>query len=55
MPKVSTCLWFGKDAENAVQLYVSLLSESSIDQIQRSPGMWPGGKAGDVILVTSSW
>ena len=52
MSKVSTCLWFGKDAEAAVRFYVSVLPGSSIGHIQRSPGRWPGGEAGDVILVT---
>ena len=51
MSKVSTCLWFAKDAERAVRFYVSLVSGSTIDHIQRSPGDWPGGKAGEVILV----
>ena len=51
MPKVSTCLWFGNDAEQAVRFYVSLVPGSGIGHIQRSPGDWPGGKAGDVILV----
>ena len=52
MSKVSTCLWFGKDAEAAVRFYVSVVPGSSIENIQRAPGMWPGGEAGDVILVT---
>ncbi|MGO8920020.1 MAG: VOC family protein [Stellaceae bacterium] len=52
MSKVSTCLWFGKDAEMAVRFYVSLVSGSSLEHIQRSPGIWPGGQAGDVIMVT---
>lgn len=52
MSKVSTCLWFGKDVEAAIRLYVSLVPGSSIDNIQRAPGAWPGGAAGDVILVT---
>lgn len=52
MSNVSTCLWFGKDAETAVRFYVSLVPSSSIKHIQRSPGAWPGGQAGDVILVT---
>ena len=51
MSKVSTCLWYGKDAEAAVRLYVSLVPGSSLKHIQRSPGIWPGGEAGDVILV----
>jgi predicted 3-demethylubiquinone-9 3-methyltransferase (glyoxalase superfamily) len=52
MSKVSTCLWFGNDAETAVRFYVALVPGSSLDNIQRSPGNWPGGKAGEVILVT---
>jgi predicted 3-demethylubiquinone-9 3-methyltransferase (glyoxalase superfamily) len=51
MSKISTCLWFGKDVEAAVRLYVSLVPGSSIERVQRSPGDWPGGKKGEVILV----
>lgn len=51
MSKVSTCLWFGRDAEAAVRFYVSLVPGSGLDHILRSPGAWPGGEAGDVILV----
>ncbi len=51
MSNVSTCLWYGKDAEPAVRFYVSLVSGSDIQHIQRSPATWPGGQAGDVILV----
>ena len=51
MSKVSTCLWFGKDVEAATRYYVSLVPGSSIQRIQRSPGPWPGGEAGDVIMV----
>ena len=52
MSTVSTCLWFDKDAEAAVRLYVSLVPDSSIKQIQRAPASWPGGAAGEVILVS---
>ncbi|MBI5165319.1 MAG: VOC family protein [Magnetospirillum sp.] len=51
MSNVKTCLWFGKDAEEAVRFYVSLVPGSGIENILRSPGDWPGGQAGDVILV----
>jgi predicted 3-demethylubiquinone-9 3-methyltransferase (glyoxalase superfamily) len=51
MSKVSTCLWFGKDAEAAVRFYVSLLPDSNLDHILRAPGNWPGGEVGDVILL----
>jgi predicted 3-demethylubiquinone-9 3-methyltransferase (glyoxalase superfamily) len=51
MSKASTCLWFGKDAEAAVRFYVSVIPDSGIDHILRSPAAWPGGEAGDVILI----
>ena len=52
MSKVSTCLWYGKDAETAARFYVSLVPGSSLTHIQRSPSIWPGGEASDVILVS---
>lgn len=51
MSKVRTCLWFEKDAEVATRFYVSLVPDSRIENIQRSPGNWPGGEVGDVIVV----
>jgi predicted 3-demethylubiquinone-9 3-methyltransferase (glyoxalase superfamily) len=51
MSKISTCLWFARDAEPAVRFYVSIVPDSGIDQILRAPSAWPGGAAGDVILV----
>ncbi|CAO4149065.1 hypothetical protein LPLAFNJD_LOCUS2858 [Methylorubrum aminovorans] len=51
MAHVSTCLWFGKDAEAAVRLYVSLVPDSRIVHVQPAPGPWPGGEAGEAILI----
>lgn len=51
MSRVSTCLWFQNDAEVAARFYVSLLPGSSLNHVLRSPGAWPGGEAGDVIVV----
>ena len=51
MSKVSTCLWFGKDAEEAVGVYVSLMPDSRVEHVQRSPGPWPGGDAGDALVI----
>lgn len=51
MDRVSTCLWFGNDAEAAVRFYVSIVPDSGIDHIQHSPAAWPGGEAGDVIVI----
>jgi predicted 3-demethylubiquinone-9 3-methyltransferase (glyoxalase superfamily) len=52
MAAVSTSLWFGKDAEAAVGFYVSLVPDSAIVTTQRSPAAWPGGEAGDVLLIS---
>ncbi len=51
MSNVSTCLWYEKDAEMAARFYVSLVPGSSLTHVLHSPGAWPGGEAGDVILV----
>ena len=49
--KVIPCLWFDKQAEEAVGFYVSLFPDSRINAVIRSPGDYPSGKAGDVLLV----
>jgi predicted 3-demethylubiquinone-9 3-methyltransferase (glyoxalase superfamily) len=51
MSKISPCLWFARDAEAAANFYVSLLPDSRIDRVQRSPIDNPSGKAGDVLVV----
>ncbi|KMO34522.1 3-demethylubiquinone-9 3-methyltransferase [Methylobacterium variabile] len=52
MTHVSTCLWFERDAEEAVRTYVALVPGSSLGPIMRAPGPWPGGEPGDAILVS---
>jgi predicted 3-demethylubiquinone-9 3-methyltransferase (glyoxalase superfamily) len=51
MSKIITCLWFGRDAEEAARLYASLIPNSSVDGVHRAPTDYPGGKAGDVLTV----
>jgi predicted 3-demethylubiquinone-9 3-methyltransferase (glyoxalase superfamily) len=51
MSKVITCLWFGKDAEEAAGIYTALLPNSRIDSVNRAPTDYPGGVAGDVLTV----
>lgn len=51
MDKISPCLWYDDEAEAAARLYVSLFPDSRIDQVTRSPADYPGGKAGDVLVV----
>jgi predicted 3-demethylubiquinone-9 3-methyltransferase (glyoxalase superfamily) len=49
--KVIPCLWFDKQAEEAVNFYVSLLPDSRVDSVVHSPGDYPSGQAGDVLVV----
>ncbi len=51
MSKIAPCLWFDGKAEEAAEFYVSLFSDSSIDQVSRAPGDNPSTAAGDVLLV----
>jgi predicted 3-demethylubiquinone-9 3-methyltransferase (glyoxalase superfamily) len=49
--KVSPCLWFDGQAEQAARYYVSLLPNSQIDRVVRSPADNPSGPAGMVLVV----
>jgi predicted 3-demethylubiquinone-9 3-methyltransferase (glyoxalase superfamily) len=51
MSKIAPCLWFADEAEEAAKFYVSLLPDSRIDKVQRSPIDTPSGKAGSVLVV----
>jgi predicted 3-demethylubiquinone-9 3-methyltransferase (glyoxalase superfamily) len=51
MSKVSPCLWFNGEAEEAAKLYVSLLPDSKIETVQRNIIDSPAGKAGSVLVV----
>ena len=49
--KITPCLWFNGDAEDAATFYVSLLPDSRIDRIFRAPCDTPSGPAGSVLMV----
>jgi len=51
MQKVTPCLWFDSQAEEAARFYVSLLPDSRIDRVNRSPADTPSGPAGMVLTV----
>jgi predicted 3-demethylubiquinone-9 3-methyltransferase (glyoxalase superfamily) len=51
MSKVSPCLWFDGEAEEAARLYVTLLPDSRVDHVQRNIVDGPGGNAGTVLVV----
>jgi predicted 3-demethylubiquinone-9 3-methyltransferase (glyoxalase superfamily) len=54
MSKISPCLWFDGEAEQAANLYVSLLPDSRIEAVQKNTVDGPAGKAGSVLVVQFS-
>src|SRR5437868_9354266 len=51
MQKITPFLSFDGQAEEAAQFYVSLLPDSRIDRVTRSPMDTPGGATGTVLIV----
>jgi predicted 3-demethylubiquinone-9 3-methyltransferase (glyoxalase superfamily) len=51
MSKITPCLWFDGDAEDAAKLYTSLFPDSRIDTVQRSPADNPSTPEGAVLTV----
>ena len=51
MSKITPCLWFDGEAEEAARFYVSLLPESRVDHVQKNVTDSPAGKAGSALVV----
>jgi predicted 3-demethylubiquinone-9 3-methyltransferase (glyoxalase superfamily) len=51
MSKITPCLWFDGEAEEAANFYVSLLPGSKIETMQKNSVDGPGGKAGTVLVA----
>jgi predicted 3-demethylubiquinone-9 3-methyltransferase (glyoxalase superfamily) len=51
MDKIRPCLWFDGVAEEAAQFYTSLIPDSRIESIDRSPADNPSGAKGTVLTV----
>ena len=51
MSDVTLCLWFDKTAEEAAYFYARTFPNSRVGAVQRAPGDFPSGKAGDVLVV----
>ncbi len=51
LSKISPCLWFANDGEEAAKLYTSVIPNSKIDHILRAPTDYPGGKKGSALVV----
>jgi len=51
MTRLYPCLWFDGNAEEAAGFYVTLLPDSHIDRLWRSPAETPSGPADMVLTV----
>jgi predicted 3-demethylubiquinone-9 3-methyltransferase (glyoxalase superfamily) len=51
MSKITPCLWFDSQAEEAAAFYTSIFPDSRIDQVNRAPGDTPSGPEGSVLTV----
>lgn len=51
MSRITPCLWFKDQAEEAANFYVATLPDSRIDAVHRAALDTPGPKVGDVLLV----
>ena len=51
MPKITPCLWFDGQAEEAAAFYTSLLPDSRIDKVHRSAADNPSMREGEVLTV----
>ena len=51
MSKVTPCLWFDGNAEEAANFYVTLLPDSRVDAVVRAPADNPSTPKGAVLLV----
>jgi predicted 3-demethylubiquinone-9 3-methyltransferase (glyoxalase superfamily) len=51
MDKLTTCIWYNYTAEEAANFYASLLPDSRVTRVQRTPADTPSQKAGEVIVV----
>jgi predicted 3-demethylubiquinone-9 3-methyltransferase (glyoxalase superfamily) len=51
MSKISPCLWFDGNAEEAAEFYTSLLPDSRIETVNRAAADTPSGPQGSVLTV----
>ena len=51
MGKVTLCLWYEGDAEEAANFYAATFPDSKVGAVHRAPGDYPAGKQGDALTV----
>lgn len=49
--KITPCLWFEANADDAVRFYTSVFPGSSIQNVHRAKADTPGNKEGDVLVI----
>ena len=50
-PKNTICLWYDGTAEEAANFYAKTFPDSHVTAVHRAPGDFPGGKAGQALVV----
>ena len=51
MQKITPCLWFDNEAEEAANFYVSIFPNSKITEVVHAPADTPSGPKGSLLLV----
>ena len=51
MPKITNCLWFDRQAEEAARFYVSVFPNSKMGTVTRYPEGFPPDRKGEVLTV----
>ena len=51
MDKITPCLWFDGNAEEAARFYTAIFPDSGIDSVDRAPGDTPSGPKDSVLSV----
>ena len=51
MDKITPCLWFDGNAEEAARFYTSIFPNSRLDLVEDAPGDTPSGPKGSVLAV----
>ena len=52
MPRITPCLWFDGQAEEAAAFYASVFPDCEVVSVTPAPGDNPSTRAGEVLMVT---